>query len=292
MRMKNFFKINDYQFEYMKKPIMLLSLISALVYALKLFSVSFADNIFFFSVILIVSIPIMVRIRNVCNKITFTVFLFILFILYINVYEDTIIFLAEKCKNNGIFFGFVNSFFNTIGLADFENLIYHTAYGGAKLIKGVLATGAADIFLLNPQNSGTYIFLCGRYISILTAIGIAFSIKKNRGFVLFVTMFTVLTGNFTPYLLMLLFMSTPDYFLFLLFNFFSYFAANFARIGSGFAVSPSVFEFLVYKNNYVYTLAVGIFLCAVSYYISRLVKERRGWYNNAGEKNERKRRTV
>ncbi|MDE6751709.1 MAG: hypothetical protein K2J59_02925, partial [Eubacterium sp.] len=67
------------------------------------------------------------------------------------------------------------------------------------------------------------------------------------------------------------------YFIFLLFSFISYFIANAAMINGGFAVNSSIFELFIYCDNYIYILAVGLFLCAVSYYLSRLAKERLKW---------------
>ncbi len=292
IHMKKLLNLKKLDFWYMKKPLIYLSVISAVTYILKLSGFPVADDIFLGAFIIIVFVSVLKHIKNKYYKITAAVLLFIAIILYLNIYNDFVEFLAEKCKENGILFGFVNPLFNTAGLTDLENLIYHTSYGGAKFINGKIVSGAADIFIENAGAAETYAYLSGRYIAILASFGIALSERENRGAFLFSALFSFLTGNLTPYLLMLFLLSTPDYFIFLLFHFFAFFAANFAQIRSGFGVNASVFELFAYSNNYVYTLVVGIFLSAVSYYIARLVKEKRKWYDKRGDSNEREGRAV
>lgn len=278
--MKNVKKLKlnlKYDFSFLIGPLMLLSFLSAVAYALKLLGVSQADKIFFVCIILII-VPITLNhIKNPNNKLSFILLLFVFIILYLYIYEDFLVFLANKCKNNGVVFGFLNSIFNTFGLTDFEHLIYHTSYGGAKLINGKIATGAVDIFLSNQNSSEAFMFLCGRYFLIFSALGIAFSVKKHKKAILLITLFSFLSGNITIYLLTLLLLFTQYYFIFLLFSFISYFIANAAMIKGGFAVGSSIFELFLYCDNYVYILAVGLFLCAVSYYVSRLAKEKLKW---------------
>lgn len=278
--MKNFKKLKlnfNYDLSYLLKPLMILSFISAINYGFKMLDIENTDKIFFIC-IAVTLIPIILNhINNINNKISFMLILFIIIILYLNVYDDLMVFLANKCKNNGIIFGSLNSIFNTFGITDFENMIYHTSYGGAKLINGEITTGAVDIFLQKQSAGEASIYLAGRYISVFSALGVAFSVKKHKKEMLFITAFLIISGNFTVYLLTLLLIYTPYYFIFLLFNFISYFIANVAFIKGGFAVNSSVFELLVYCDNYIYILAVGLFLCAVSYYLSRLAKERLKW---------------
>ena len=271
-------KLNiKYDLSFLIKPLMILSFLSAILYGLKLLGVQQSDKIFFVFIVLGIIPFILNRVKNIHNKLSIMMVLFIFVLLYIYVYDDFLVFLANKCKNNGIIFGVLNSIFNTFGLTDFENLLYHTSYGGAKLINGKIATGAIDIFLLKSNSSEASMYLCGRYFSLFSALGIALSIKKNKKEILFITLFLFLTGNFTVYLLALLLLFTPYYFIFLLFSFVSYFISNVAMIKGGFSVNSSIFELFVYCDNYIYILAVGLFLCAVSYYISRLAKERLKW---------------
>ena len=262
---------------FLLKPLMLLSVISAVSYGLKMLGVSAADKLLLVSIIVVITATLIRHIKNIYKRISVALILLIFFILYLNVYDDLIIFLATKCENSGVNFGVINSLFTTFGLTDFQDLIYYTSYGGAKYINGNIATGAVDIFLLNRSCREASMYLCGKYLSLFASLGIAFSLNKHRKAVFFITLFAFLTGNLTVYLLMLLFVFTPYYFLFLLFNFVCYFIANVAEIKSGFSVDGSILELIVYRENITYILILGIFICAVSYYFSRLVKERRKW---------------
>lgn len=266
---------HDYSF--LLKPLMLLSVLSIVAYGLKFIEVSFADDLMFFAVIVVITATLINHVKSVYKRISIMLILLIAFLLYINVYDDLIIFLAKKCENNGIFFGVVNSIFNTFGLTDFQELIYHTSYGGSKLINGRITTGAIDIYMLNNSSREASTYLCGKYLSLFAGLGISFAIDKHRKEVLYITFFAFLTGNMTPYLLMLLLVFTPYYFIFLLFNFFCFFIPTVADIKGGFSVNGSVLELLIHRENIVFIIVLGVFICAVSYYFSRLVKEKRKW---------------
>lgn len=271
-------KINfKYDNSFLLKPLAVLSFISLFAYGLKFIEVSFADSLMLGALIVVITVALINHTENLYKHVSIMLILLILIVLYIGIYEDITIALANKCENNGIFFGVINSVFNTFGLTDFQELIYHTSYGGSKLINGRIATGAVDIYMLNNSCREASRFLCGKYLSLFAGLGISFAIDKHREEVLFITLFTFLTGNMTIYLLMLLLVFTPYYFLFLLFNFFCYFIANVADIRSGFMVNGSIFELLIRRDNIVYILIFGVFICAVSYYFSRLVKEKRKW---------------
>lgn len=280
IHMKSIKKIKlkfKYDFSYLLKPLMLLSFLSVITYGAKLLGAAQADKVFFVLILLVITPIVLNHIHNSNYKLSFMLVLFILIILYLYVYDDLLVFLVKKCRNNGIIFGVVNSIFNTFGLTDFENLVYYTSYGGAKLIHGEIVTGAVDIFKAKLNSSEASMYLAGRYFSLFSALGIAFSVKKHKKAILFISVFTFLSGNFTVFLMTLLLVFTPYYFIFLLFVFISYFISNVVMIKGGFAVNSSIFELFVYCDNYVYILAVGIFLCAVSYYISRLAKEKLKW---------------
>lgn len=268
---------NRYDFTFLLKPLMLLSVVSAVTYGLKLLGVAASDKIFFTVMIIVLITITLNHINNIYKKISFVLILFIFIILYLNIYEDLIVYLANKCEKNGVTFGVLNSVFNTFGLTDFENLIYHTSYGGAKFIDGKIATGAVDIFQLKQNCREAQMYLCGRYLTLFSAVGIALAINKHRKEVLFITIFAFLTGNLTVYLLMLLFVFMPYYFIFLLFSFICYFIANVAEVNAGFGINGSILELIVYRDNIIYILALGMFLCAVAYYLSRLAKEKRKW---------------
>ena len=278
--MKSFKKIRiefKYDYSFLLKPLMLLSVLSFVAYGFKFIEVSFADDLMLGAVIVVVAATLINHIKSVYKRISIILILLIAFVLYINVYDDIIIFLAKKCENNGIFFGVVNSVFNSFGLTDFQELIYHTSYGGSKLINGRIATGAIDIYLLKNSCREASMYLCGKYLLLFAGFGISFAIDKHRKEVFFITLFTFLTGNMTVYLLMLLLVFTPYYFIFLLFNFFCYFIPTVADVKGGFSVNGSLFELLIHRENIVFIIVLGIFICAVAYYFTRLVKEKRKW---------------
>jgi len=223
------------------------------------------------------------RCNNVNKKLCLFFILVILMTLYISLYNDFVAVLAKKCENSGIKFGVIDSFFNTLGLPDLENLIYYTSYGGAKFIDGNIVTGASDIFIKMKSLNYSHVFLSGKLLSLFVLPGITLSFKNNKKEALLITALAIATGDFTVYLLMLLLVYTPYYFIYLLFNFICFLIANTAEMNYGFAVNPSIFELLFHNDNLVYIFAVGIFLCAVVYYFSRLVSEKKKWYNLHGD---------
>lgn len=278
MRNNRIIKFNmKYDFTFLLKPLMLLSVLSAVTYALKLMGVAASDKIFFTAAVITLVPFILNEIRSKYNKISLMILLFAFILLYLYIYDDFVFFLAGKCKNNGISFGMLNSLFNTFGLTDFQNLIYHTSYGGAKLINGEIVTGAVDIFSASETCREGSMFLCGKYFILFSSAGISLSIRKKRKEILFITVFALLSGNLTPYLIALLFVYTPYYFIFILFSFISFFISNTAMIRGGFFADGSLFELAVHHDNIIHILAIGGFLCAVSYYFSRLAKEKIKW---------------
>lgn len=282
------FNIN-YNFSFLLKPLMLLSVLSAVTYALKFFGVKFADKIMLAAMIIIIIPSLLLHMKNAYKKTALLMLLVIFIVLYLNVYDEMIVFLAKKCENSGITFGILNSLFSTFGLTDFENLIYHTSYGGARYINGNIATGAVDIFLLNSSSKHTAMYLSGRYLTLFAMLGISFAVKKHRKEMLFITLFAFISGNFTIFLLTLLLVFTPYYFVFMLFNFLCFFIANAAQLKAGFYIGSSIFELFIYGKNLVYIFILGMFIAAVSYYFSRLAGEHRKWYNLCGDDNDCKR---
>lgn len=263
-----------YNLSFLLQPLVILSILSVIFYVLKLNGFYNADNIMLFCSLAIIVLSFERNNKKLKYVLIFLSFIIVLFLLYICIYDEFILFLADKCKNSGIKFGFLNVFFNTLGLNDFENLIYHTSYGGSKFISGNIVTGAIDIFKTKKGMGESSIFLCGKYLSLFSAVGIVLSLKENKKEILIITTFAVLTGNLNIYLLVLLLFYTPYYFLFLLFNFVSFFISNFLNINSGFYCNGSIFEMIIQKDNLVYIFALGILICAISYYCSRLVYEK------------------
>lgn len=279
MLKNNKIKIKRYSLTFLIKPLVILSLLSPLFYVLKIYNVQNADYIYLYIIFSALLVSVGKNCKNSHKKINLLFIIIILMTLYIAVYDELIIFLAEKCENSGIKFGLLNSVFNTFGLSDFSNLIYYTSYGGANYLNGNIVTGAADIFKVQHNSDAVHTFLCGELLTAFVLPGISLSFKQNKKEAFIITAFAIFTGDFTVYLLMLLFAYTPYYFIYLLFSFICFLIANTAEMNYGFAVNPSFFELLFYNKNYVYIFAVGFFLCAVAYYFSRLVTERKKWYS-------------
>lgn len=275
--------IKRYNLSFLIKPLAMLSALSPLFYVLKIYNVQNTGYIYLYTIFSVLLESVWTNCKNPHKKINLFFIIIILMTLYIAVYDDFVIFLAEKCENSGVKFGVLNSIFNTFGLTDFENLIYYTSYGGAKYINGNIVTGAIDIFIEKHNSDAVHTFLGGELLTIFILPGIVLSFKKNKKEALIITAFAMLTGDFTVYLFMLLFVYTPYYFIFLLFNFICFLIANTAEMNYGFAVHSSFFELLFYNKNLVYIFAVGIFMCAVAYYFSRLVTEKKKWYNFHGD---------
>ena len=88
MRSLKRIKLNNlYDFTFLLKPLMLLSVVSALTYGLKLLGVAAADKIFFTVMIVALITVTLNRINNIYKKISFVLILFIFIILYLNVYD-------------------------------------------------------------------------------------------------------------------------------------------------------------------------------------------------------------
>ena len=270
---------NKYDFGFLMKPLTVLSAVSAVVYALKILGFEQADIFMTASLWTVVAVCMLIRAKNPYKKLTVILLALIGAVIYIGIYDEIVVFAAEKSSGGGVKFGMLNTLFSTFGLYDYEELMLRTSYGGAKIINGIFATGAADIFLLNPDGREASLFLCGKYLSLFAAVGVAFSLKKHKKEALFIVLFAFLTGNFTVFLIMLLLLlvCAPLYFVFIFLVFFCFFIAAAAGLKSGFSVNASVFEFFIYGDNIAYTVILGVFICAVSYYLSRLVKEKGKW---------------
>ncbi len=268
---------SKYDFSFLLKPLVILSFATLLSYILKVNDFSNADNIMLFCTMSVLLVALIRNSNNLKNRIIILTVAIILIIFRICIYDDLIFFLAKKCQNSGVKFGFLNAFFNTLGLNDFENLIYHTSYGGTKYIDGQIISGAIDIFKSRKGTEECAMFLSGKYLSLFAALGIALSLKNNKAEIVIITAFAIITGNLNVFLLTLLFLFPPYYFIFLLFSFVSFFICNLVDVNSGFYFNGSLFEMIIQKDNLVYLFAIGFLICAVSYYFSRLVNEKIKW---------------
>lgn len=273
-------KINikkQYNFNYLYKPLIYLSVISAAVYVLKLFGFLYADKLFFFAELTVLSVSYINNSKNNKNKCIFMFSVFIAMVFYIVFIDNLVFYLAKKCENSGVKFGVINQLFNTFALDDLEILIYRTSFGGSKFINGSIVTGAIDIFNVKKGTLESALFLCGKYFTIFSALGISLAIGKRKKEILFIALTAMLTGNFSVFLIILLIDFTPYYFIYLLFAFLSYFFASYANLRSGFYCSGSIFELFFQKDNLVNIFAIGALITAVSYYASRLVNEKLKW---------------
>lgn len=265
-----------YGLEFMLKTFVVLSVITSLFYIFKLCGFTNADNIMMFCLISAI-VLCFIKNKECVGLKTITYFIFsilIFFVFYICLHEKIIHFLAEKCESSGVKFSFFNTIYNTFGITDFESLIYHTSYGGTKFINGKIITGAIDIFREKKGLEVSSEFLCGKYLSLFASFGITLSLKDNKAELLIINVFALITGNLNIYLLTLLIFYTPYYFLFLLFNFISYFTSNILEINSGFYCNGSIFELILQKDNLIYIFALGFLICAISYYLSSIVNEK------------------
>lgn len=266
-----------YDFSYLYKPLLVLSAFSVIMYILKLNGFIYADNLFLFAELTLLLSCYINHCRSFRHILISLLIAFSAMIMYISFGNSVFMFIANKCQKSGVSFGVVNMILNTFSLDDLEKLIYHTAFGGSKFINGEIVTGAVDIYNAKKGAIESATFLCGKYLSLFPIVGIALSFNKHRKEIYLIALASILTGNVSIYLIALLLNFTPLYFLLLFFTFFCYFVANVVGIRSGFFCNGSIIELFIQKDNLVYILAIGIFITAVSYYVSRLVKEKLKW---------------
>lgn len=251
-----------------------MSAFSVVMYILKLNGFDNADDVFLFTELSVLLCCYFNHCRNFRHILISLLIVFSVMILYISFGNSVFMFIAKKCQKSGVSFGVINMILNTFSLDDLESLIYHTAFGGSKFINAEIVTGAVDIYSMRKGSIESAMFLCGKYLSLFSIVGIALSFNKHRRELYLIALACIMTGNLSVFLITLLLNFTPLYSLFLLFTFLSYFVANAVGIRSGFFCNGSIIELFVQKENLVYILAIGIFISAVSYYTSRLVKEK------------------
>lgn len=267
-------RLKKYDMTLMYIPVLIISCLSVAAYVIRLFSRDTADAVFFVGTAAVLCFFLTAGINNRAFKII----LVLLCVGYISVYfvlgNSLFALAAQKFSSNAVTFGFFDSLFNTAGIYDFQTLVYTTSYGGARLIGNQLVCGVSEIVKTDPDSS-LVPYLSGRILSLFAFSGILLAKKDNLRAHLLIIAFMFISGNTTPVLILLLFTSPVSYFLLLLANFFSFFAANMLDIGGAFVVSPSVFEIFYHSENVIYLLAVSALFCAVAYYLARVVSERK-----------------
>lgn len=266
------FKFPD--FTYMYKYLLIISLLSVVQYVLKLFGFECADAFFTTAFCVTLSFCFTKNVKIRVFKIILPLLCAAFLMCYYIFRKDIAIIFAERFSSNAVTFGFFDTLLNTCSFLDFRNIVYDTSYGGAVLIDGNIKCGIIDIVNAN-ENSLLAPYLTGRILSVFAFAGVLSALSKNRKYNLIVIIIMLFTGNQTPALILLLFISPAFYFIALLFNFFSFFIAQVLSIKGGFDVSASIFEVVFSSGNAVYILCLGAMFCAVSYYFSRVVSERR-----------------
>lgn len=266
-------KLKYLNYKYINKPFLYYSSLTLLFYILMLANVQNISRLIFSAAAVSVCCAVIKSTKSKCCKIIailFFAFTLILYFCFVNSLTELI---AGKCSSNSVIFGAVSAIFNTFGIYDLNNLVYFTSYGGARLINDSIVCGAVNIAsALN--NSSSSLFLTGRIISLFSISGILITARGSKKVKLLLAVFMFITGIESPCLIYLLLCDLPLYFLFLLLNFAGYFISSVLSVKALFLVSPSIYEILFYSQNKIYIICFGIMFCAVSYYFSRLVKER------------------
>lgn len=267
-------RIKKYDMTFMYIPVLFLSVISVIAYIVRLFSYGAANVIFFVSTVFIICFFLVTRVHNKIFKIVLILLALFFCAAYFLLGNSFFSLAAQKLAGSSYSFGFFDFLFNTAGSFDFQSLVYETSYGGARLVNNSLVCGVVNIVKADPY-SGLINYLSGKTIFIFALCGILLSEKKNFKANLLIIALMLISGNPAPALLLLLFTSPSIYFLALFINYFSFVVSDVFEIKSAFVVSPSIFEVLYHSQNLINVFAVGILFCAVSYFASRLVKERK-----------------
>lgn len=268
------FMIKKYDMTFMYIPVLILSILSVILYIVRLFHAAAANVLFFTCTTALLCFFIVSRVNAKAWKVVLILLAIFFSAVYFILGDSLFSFAAEKFASACASFGFFDFLFNTAGIFDFETLVYQTSYGGARLIGNELVCGVVNIVKADPQTD-LIRYLSGRCIFLFALLGILLSEKKNFKANLLIGALMLISGNPAPALILLLFTSPPLYFLALLINFCAFIVSVLFEIKGAFVVSPSVFEIVYHSQNLVNFLAVGAVFCAVSYFAARIVKERK-----------------
>lgn len=278
MDIKRIFK-TKYNFEFLIKPIIILSLSSLFFYLLKILSVKFIDEIFCAISLTFLSFIIFKKIKNKNHKYIFLTFILTFLLVFVLFYNDINLFLAKICNKNSISFSFFDFFYNTLGLNGLENLIYKTSYGGMIFLNENIVSGAVNIFKANCFYWDNLMFLSGKIISNFALCGLTLAIEKNKTSNLIIVIITLITGNNFLLLLNLFINYMPYYFYALFYNSLSFFIVKIFSIKCGFYFNPSIIELVLFNKNVIYFLCFGVLVLAISYYFTRLANEKLKCYS-------------
>lgn len=265
-----------YKFTFLYDALMWLSFVSAALYAAKLFGLGGTDKVMLGISVAVLCLSALSAARNIYQKLAVILVFFVLIAFYIAVWEDFVLYLAPRLSGSAVKYGVVNTILNTFSLGDIEYLFGFTSYGGSAFIDGEIVNGAVSLFRAGSSyNTGVY--LTGKFFELFALAGIALPFRRHRKKVLIIAAFAVVTGNFTCFLILLLFCKTPYYFIFLLFSFVSYLTSSVMGLTAGYFCSGGILEFYLKNSALIYLTAVGALLLSVAYYFSRLVYERKAW---------------
>lgn len=267
-------KPKSVKYENIKKPILIFSASTLVFYALMLFKVPGVGRILFCAAAVTMCFSLIKSAKNKYVKIIIAVFFIAAVFVYLCLADGISAYIAGKCSSNPLIFGAVSAVLNTFGIYDVNNLVYFTSYGGARLINDSIVCGAVNI--ANAVNGGSSaLYLTGRIVALFSAAGILITAKGGKKAKLLIIAIMLFSGIETPCLLFLLLCDLPLYFLFLIISFAGYFISSVLSVKAQFLVSPSLYEILLYSDNKIYIICFSVLFCAVSYYLSRLVKEKR-----------------
>lgn len=261
-------------YEYAQKPILLYSAFSVIVYLLMLLKVDNAYKLIFIGFVICLFFCLFKRIKKKIYKIILLIFCIALLFFYFCFSEKLIFFIAEKCAKNNIAFGGVSSLLNSVGIYDLNNLIYNSSLGGARFYGGKIICGAVNI-ANSIKSSNSALYLTGRILALFSLSGVLLTAKADRKHKFLLILFLLSSGLEAPCLLFLLLCEPALYFLFLILSFAGYLLSSILSVKAVFRFSPSVFEAIFLSDNKIYLICLCVLFCAVSYYLSRLVKERR-----------------
>lgn len=261
-------------YEYAQKPVLLYSAFSVIVYLLMLLNVNNAFKLIFIGFVICLFFCLFKRLKKKTYKIILIILCITLLIFYFCFSEKIFFSISEGCSKNNIAFGGVSSLFNSIGIYDLNNLIYETSLGGARLYGGKIICGAVNI-AGNIKYGNSALYLTGRIIAIFSLSGILLSLKMNKGYKFLFILFLLSCGIEAPCLLFLIMCEPSLYFLFVIMSFSGFLISSILSVKAVFRFSPSVFEVMFLSDNRIYLICLCILFCSASYYLSRLVKERK-----------------
>lgn len=267
-------KLKKYDMSFVYIPVLMLSVLSVATYIIRLFNTEISDTIFFIGTVALLCFFIVYKVRSKAFKAVLIILAVSFCAVYFTVGTSFFISAAKKLSTTAASFGFFDFLFNTCSVYTFQQLVYETSCGGARIIDNQLVCGVINIIKADPQSS-VISYLSGKVIFIFALCGILLSEKKHFKANLLICALMLISGNPSPALILLFFTCPSVYFLALLINFFSFIISAQFDIKAAFRVNPSVFELVYHSQNIIIVLALSAVFCAVSYLVSRLVRERK-----------------